>query len=66
MRNEHPVEVLVRRYGSQTGLADALGISPQAVGAWRLRKIPAERVLDIERITGVPRTVLRPDLYPDE
>jgi len=27
---------------------------------------PAERVLQIERITGIPRHTLRPDLYPVE
>jgi DNA-binding transcriptional regulator YdaS (Cro superfamily) len=26
--------------------------------------LPAERVLDIERVTGIPRHELRPDLYP--
>lgn len=26
--------------------------------------VPAERVISIERVTGVPRHELRPDIYP--
>ncbi len=47
-----------------TALARALDgkISPQAISQWK--RVPAERVLDVERVTGVPRHELRPDLYP--
>ena len=48
--------------GGPTALGNALGISPQAISQWG--KVPAERVLDVERITGVSRHQLRPDLYP--
>ena len=48
---------------SKSELARRLEISPTAVRKWRAR-IPAERVLDVERITGVSRCDLRPDLYP--
>jgi DNA-binding transcriptional regulator YdaS (Cro superfamily) len=49
-----------------TGLAEALSgkISPQAISQWK--QVPAERVLDVERVTGVSRHRLRPDLYPEE
>ena len=33
-----------------------------AAGQWR--RVPAERVLEVERLTGVSRHELRPDLYP--
>lgn len=50
--------------GGNTALAQALGgLTPQAVSQWR--RIPAERTIDVERITGVSRHELRPDLYPD-
>jgi DNA-binding transcriptional regulator YdaS (Cro superfamily) len=45
-------------------LARKLGVSPQAVSAWRQRgRVPAERVLQIEQLTGVSRYALRPDIY---
>lgn len=50
--------------GGAYGLAKELGISHQSVQKWT--KIPAERVHEVERITGIPRSRLRPDLYPVE
>ena len=50
--------------GTSAELARRLGISRQAVLQWR--RIPAERVIDIERLTGVPREELRPDIYPTD
>jgi DNA-binding transcriptional regulator YdaS (Cro superfamily) len=49
--------------GSQRKLAAALGIKPQSITKWR-RRVPAERVLEVESISKVPRTVIRPDIYP--
>jgi DNA-binding transcriptional regulator YdaS (Cro superfamily) len=47
--------------GGKTELARMLGINRQALYQWR--KIPAERVVEIERLTGMRREELRPDLY---
>ncbi len=47
-----------------SGLARRLDLTRQAVAGWK--RIPAERVLEVERATGVPRSQLRPDLYPPE
>ena len=47
-----------------TGNGKALAVSPQALSQWH--RVPAHRVLDVERISGVPRHELRPDLYPQE
>ena len=53
--------------GGQQALANKLGIRYQAIQKWvRYKRIPAERVLAIELITGVSRSDLRPDLYPRE
>jgi len=44
-------------------LAELAGVKKSTVSRWNI-KVPAERVLLIERLTGVSRHVLRPDLYP--
>ena len=50
--------------GSLTVLAEKLGLTLQAVCQWG--EVPPERCLDVERLTGVSRHVLRPDIYgPD-
>jgi DNA-binding transcriptional regulator YdaS (Cro superfamily) len=52
--------------GGQTALARALGLKSQgSIQTWlKLGRVPAERVLRIEALTGVSRHELRPDLYP--
>lgn len=50
--------------GSSVELAKRLGITSQAVSQWH--RCPAERVLDVERATGISRHDLRPDIYPRE
>jgi DNA-binding transcriptional regulator YdaS (Cro superfamily) len=47
--------------GSFGRLARLVGVSQQTVSRWQ--RIPAERVLQIEELTGVAREHLRPDLY---
>lgn len=59
---KEPIAKAIAASGSAVRLASGLGITSQAVGQWK--KVPAERVLDVERITGVSRHELRPDLYP--
>lgn len=43
-------------------LASGLGIKHPSVCKWPM--VPAGRVLAVERLTGVSRHRLRPDLYP--
>jgi DNA-binding transcriptional regulator YdaS (Cro superfamily) len=51
--------------GSQSALARMLQVTPQAVQNWcATGRVPAERVLEIEKATGVSRHDLRPDIYP--
>jgi hypothetical protein len=42
-------------------VARGLGLSRSAVSLWD--KVPAEVVVEVERISGIPRERLRPDLY---
>ena len=46
----------------KSDFADRLGISRQAFFQWDV--VPPHRVLEVERLTGVPRFKLRPDYYP--
>jgi len=42
-------------------LASDLGVSRMAVYQWK--EVPANRLVEIEQLTGIPRQDLRPDLY---
>ena len=53
---------VIQKMGSASKLAEALGITPPAVHKWK--DVPARHVHEIERLTGIPRSTLRPDLYP--
>jgi DNA-binding transcriptional regulator YdaS (Cro superfamily) len=58
----HVVERLADAAGGITRLATSLGVKHQSLYSWR--RVPAERVIDVERVTGIPRHELRPDIYP--
>lgn len=51
----------VQAAGGFSALARVLGISPQ--GLWQWERVPAERLLQVEAVTKIPREKLRPDLY---
>ena len=51
----------IKAAGGVASLARAIGIAQPSVSAWS--RIPAERVLAIEALTNVQRSILRPDLY---
>jgi DNA-binding transcriptional regulator YdaS (Cro superfamily) len=51
----------VEAAGSFKALARALGMSLQALSEWK--RVPAHRILQVEAVTGVCRTKLRPELY---
>lgn len=59
---DNVLDRLREKPGAVVNLARALNITSQAVSQWS--RVPAERVLDVERATGIPRHDLRPDLYP--
>jgi len=60
-RRTEALQILHAR-GEFPNIAAELGINRQAPYLWRT--VPAERVLDVEKITGMKRHQLRPDLYP--
>jgi DNA-binding transcriptional regulator YdaS (Cro superfamily) len=49
--------------GGVAAVARALGITQGSVSLWQHHHIPAKRVLDMERLSGIPRTRLRPDIF---
>lgn len=51
----------VQAAGSESELARRLGIRVQSVQQWT--RIDDKWLLEVERVTGVPREELRPDLY---
>jgi DNA-binding transcriptional regulator YdaS (Cro superfamily) len=55
------IKDVARPAGGVIALSLALGLSRAAVSQWR--RVPAERVVEVERLTGIPREQLRPDLY---
>jgi len=57
------LEEAIRAVGGIGALARALGVEQPAVSSWQ--RIPAERVLAVEALMGIRRSVLRPDLYPE-
>lgn len=48
---------------SVEALAERLGVERTTVWRWERGRVPADRVREVERLTGVPRQTLRPDLY---
>lgn len=49
--------------GGPVSLADKLGIKHPSICNWDV--VPPRRVIAVERLTGVPRWRLRPDIYPE-
>jgi DNA-binding transcriptional regulator YdaS (Cro superfamily) len=63
-KRDRALERAIEKLGSSARLAARIGITEQAISQWR--RVPYLRVLEIERATGIPRTELRPDIYPPE
>lgn len=57
----HILTYAAQKVGGMAQLASQLGVARQAVYQWR--RIPVDRVADVERITGIPRSELRPDIF---
>jgi DNA-binding transcriptional regulator YdaS (Cro superfamily) len=55
------IEMAVKAAGSKAKLARALGITRSAISQWN--RIPVNRVVEVESITGIPRQELRPDVF---
>ena len=60
-RSDPGLKRAIAAAGSIRALARALGMCHATLNKWK--RIPAQRILDVERVTGVDRAELRPELY---
>ncbi|MGL4322792.1 MAG: Cro/CI family transcriptional regulator [Beijerinckiaceae bacterium] len=60
MRDEGLQEA-IEKAGGVSALARAIGVAQPSISNWD--RVPAERVPVVEAVTGVPREILRPDLF---
>src|SRR5262249_48583185 len=58
------LEEAIRAAGGVGALAQKIGISQPSVSNWS--RVPADRVVSVEAVTGVARAILRPDLYGEQ
>lgn len=58
------LKTLLRDRGLRlTDLAKSMGVDKATATRWAQRRVPAERVKDVEAATGISRHDLRPDIY---
>lgn len=55
---------VLKAAGGRAALAEALGISPPAISQWE--RIPAERVGQVSRVTGMSPEEIRPDIFSEK
>ena len=63
--SDNGLRTAIESVGSVRALASLLGLTPVASSIYQWQRVPAKWVVQIEEATGVPRNVLRPDLYKD-
>lgn len=61
MKPDQALKELRKRAGTNSALAKWAKCSRQAVSNWK--KVPAERVIDIERASGMSRHEIRVDIF---
>lgn len=63
MAKQVSIKVVMEKLGGRPAAAVALGISQQAIQKWvNNGRVPLDRVVEVEALTGIPRQKLRPDL----
>lgn len=65
MKKRNPViNVAAKKLGGIVRMSEALGLSRGAASQWF--EIPVDHVARLEELTGIPREVLRPDIFRRE
>ena len=59
-----PLQALLRAKDMRLAdLARSLGVDKATVTRWSRGTVPTKHIVEVERVTGIPREKLRPDLY---
>lgn len=59
------IQMAVLAIGGQSALARAVNVTPQAVQHWvKAGRVSHKKTIEVERVSGIPRHELRPDIYP--
>jgi DNA-binding transcriptional regulator YdaS (Cro superfamily) len=58
---DNGLKTAIESVGGVRALARLLNLNCSSIYVWH--RVPAERIIQIEKVTDVPRNVLRPDLY---
>ena len=62
----NPIELAVLSAGTQQALADRMGVRQPTIYRWlKAGIVPPRKVLLFEKVTGIPRHKLNPDIYPE-
>lgn len=61
LRMEIPIKEIAKKVGGVVALGKALGLSKGAVSQWK--RVPIDRVISVEKLTGFTRQQLRPDVF---
>ena len=62
MNREPGLEIAIAAVGGVRKLSRLVKRSSATVSVWK--RIPTAHVMTVEAATGIPRTELRPDVYP--
>lgn len=65
LKNVNVVSLALLKFKTQKCLAERLGVSKQTISMWKHKRVSAGRVNDFSDATGIPRSLIRPDLYPE-
>jgi len=63
MKRNKGVVKAIREAGGQSALARLCGCAQSTVWEWANRQCPPSRAVQIEEVTGVSRSEIRPDIF---
>jgi DNA-binding transcriptional regulator YdaS (Cro superfamily) len=61
-RDDRVLHLVKTVRGTAPRIAEVCGINREAV--WQWTQVPAQHVLNVEQLLGIPRHLIRPDIYP--